>query len=58
MIALQWSQSAKLFIKSKETMGYITGVKSEPNSNDPRYELWDELFYGHVLATILHAAED
>ena len=23
-------------------MGYITGVKSEPNSNDPRYELWDE----------------
>ena len=23
-------------------MGYIMGAKSEPNSNDPRYELWDE----------------
>ena len=32
---LQWSQSAKLFIKSTGKMGYITGVKSEPNSNDP-----------------------
>ena len=39
---LQWSQSAKLFIKSEGKMGYIMGAKSEPNSNDPRYELWDE----------------
>ena len=32
---LQWSQSAKLFIESKERMGYIIGVKLEPNPNDP-----------------------
>ena len=53
---LQWSQSAKLFIESKERMGYIIGVKLEPNPNDPWYELRDEENF-MVMSWLLHSMQ-
>ena len=53
---LQWSQLAKLFIKSKGKMSYTIGAKSKSNSNDRRYELWDEENF-MVRSWLLHSMQ-
>ena len=37
-------------------MGYIMGAKSEPNSNDPWYKLWDEE-NSMVMSWLLHSMQ-
>ena len=43
-------------LKVKKKMCYITGAKSELNSNDPRYELWDEETL-MVMPWLLHSMQ-
>ena len=38
---LEWSLSAKLFLRSKKKMGYILGTVKIPKNSDPLYESWD-----------------
>ena len=38
---LEWSQLAKLFLKSRGKMGYLCGTIEVPKLSDPSFESWD-----------------
>ncbi|KAL5580296.1 hypothetical protein UlMin_012738 [Ulmus minor] len=53
---LQWSQSAKLFLKSKRKMGYVLGRTSSPKEDDPMFETW-EAENSMVMSWLLHSMQ-
>ena len=38
---LRWSQSVHMYLKGREKIGYLTGDKVAPASEDPLYTIWD-----------------
>ncbi|XP_059638929.1 uncharacterized protein LOC132281222 [Cornus florida] len=38
---LRWSQSVQMYIRGRGKIGYLTGDKKAPVSEDPMYVTWD-----------------
>ena len=38
---LRWSQSVRMYIRGRGKIGYLTGEKKEPTTDDPSYGTWD-----------------
>ncbi|XP_073132876.1 uncharacterized protein [Henckelia pumila] len=38
---LRWSQSVRMYIRGRGKIGYLTGDKKMPASEDPSYAIWD-----------------
>ncbi|KAL5813385.1 hypothetical protein ACOSQ3_024146 [Xanthoceras sorbifolium] len=38
---LRWSQSVRMYIRGRGKIGYLTGEKKEPKSEDSAYSTWD-----------------
>lgn len=38
---LTWSQSVRTYIRGRGNIGYLTGEKEAPGTNDPAYSTWD-----------------
>ena len=38
---LRWSQSVRMYIRGQGKIGYITGDKNKPATDDPSHSIWD-----------------
>ena len=38
---LRWSQSVRMYIRGRGKIGYLTGQKAAPATEDPMYATWD-----------------
>ena len=38
---LRWSQSVRMYIRGRGKIGYLTGDKPAPTTEDPAYTTWD-----------------